>query len=147
MEKQVRYQVVQGNRLVGKEHVRLHDAVLVAASHDGHAAKFVRDKHGFMCFYASRRQMPLEEYIPAPCDAFRPWSPLKDETEAKEHVARLIVESGWLHFRHKDMAIVSLTYENGILTALSENALPEMRARCIAKQSVLLMGNPKKAQE
>jgi len=126
MSRLIRYQVIRGDRLVGAEHAQLHNAVLLAASHDGHAARFVRDRHGFMSFYASRHPIPHQEYIPAPCDAFRPWSPLKDEEEAKEHVARLIVESGWLHFRHKDMGIVFLTYENNILIDVSENAPREM---------------------
>lgn len=144
MEKQTRYQVIKGNQMVGEEHSLLHDAVLMAASHDGHAAKFVRDKHGFMCFYASRQQIPHQEYIPAPCDAFRPWSPLKDDAEAKEHVARLIVESGYLHFKHKDMAIVFLIYENDILIDLSENALSEMLVMRDAKSRILLTGNRQK---
>lgn len=129
MSRQIRYQVIKGDQPVGGEHPLLCDAILMAASYDGHAATFVRDKHGFMCFYASRQQIPHKEYIPAPCDAFRPWSPLKDEAEAKEYVARLIAESGWLHFRHKDMGIVFLTYENDVLTNLSDNAPPEMLAR------------------
>lgn len=82
-----------------------------------------------MSFFASRHPWPAQEYIPAPCDAFRPWSPLKDEAEAQEHIARLIVESGWLHFRHKDMGVVALTYENGILVALSDNAPQSMTTR------------------
>jgi len=129
MTRKIRYQVIKENRPVGEEHTLLCDAVLMAASYDGHAAKFVRDKHGFMCFYASRQQIPHQEYIPAPCDAFRPWSPLKDEAEAKEDVARMIAESGWLHFRHKDMGIVFITYENDRQTGLSNNAPPEMHAR------------------
>ncbi len=108
-KKQHRYQVIKGDILIG-ESSNLCDAVLLAASYDGHAAKFVRDKHGFMSFFASRHKIPVNEYIPAPCDAFRPWSPLKDETEAKEHVAQLIVESGQLHSKHKDLQIVTLIF-------------------------------------
>ncbi len=104
---QHRYQVIKGNIFIG-ECPNLRDAVLLAASYDGHAAMFMRDKHGFMSFFASRHQIPSHEYVPAPCDAFRPWSPLKDEIEAKEHVAKLIVESGELHFKHKDLKIVTL---------------------------------------
>ena len=108
---QHRYQVKKGPILIG-ECLNLRDAVLLAASYDGHAAKFVRDKHGFMSFFASRHKISAHEYVPVPCDAFRPWSPLKDETEAKEHVAQLIVESGQLHFKHKDLEIVTLNYQN-----------------------------------
>lgn len=113
MKKQARYQVLKGHIPVGEAHSLLRDAVLAAASYDGHAAKFVRDKHGFMCFFASRQPMNPEEYVPAPCDAFRPWSPLKDDKEAEKEIARLIVESGRLHFRHKDISVITLTGENG----------------------------------
>ncbi|MDR0934040.1 MAG: hypothetical protein LBM56_02975 [Burkholderiaceae bacterium] len=130
MDKQIRYQIIKGSAPVGEEHSLLRDAILAAASYNGHVARFVRDKHGFMCFFASRQPMPPTiEYLPAPCDAFRPWSPLKDEAEAEEHVARLIMESGWLHFRHKDLSVVTLTYENGTLVSLSDNAPADMMAR------------------
>jgi hypothetical protein len=128
MEKQFRYQVTKGGKPIGEKHLRLRDAVLMAASYGGHAAKFIRDKHGFMCFYASRHQMNPQEYVPAPCDAFRPWSPLKDEAEAEEHVARMIVESGLLHSKHKDLGVVTLTYQNNVLTDISSNAPPKMRS-------------------
>lgn len=108
MTKQHRYQVIKGNIPIGKTCLNLPDAVLLAASYDGHAARFVRDKHGFMSFFASRFQIADQEYVPAPCDAFRPWSSLKDETMAKEDVAKQIMQSGQLHFKHKDLKIIAI---------------------------------------
>ena len=128
METPFRYQVIKGDTPIGEKHLRLRDAVLMAASYDGHAAKFVRDKHGFMCFFASRQQMNPQEYVPAPCDAFRPWSPLKDEAEAENHVAEMIVESGKLHSRHPDLGVVTLTYQHDVLIGVSDNAPPGMRS-------------------
>jgi len=129
MEKEVRYQVVKGESPVGDEHFLLRDAVLMAASYGGHAATFTRDKHGFKCFFASRQPIPFPEYVPAPCDAFRPWSPLQDEGEAEEAVAKEILEIGRLHFKHRDMGIVTLTYENGRLAHVSGNAPVVIQSR------------------
>ena len=130
MEKRFRYLVVKGDSPVGEEHALLHNAVLAAASHDGHAARFVRDKHGFMSFFASRRPMPSSlEYVPAPCDAFRPWSPLKNDDEALEHVSKLIIEDGRLHATHEDITVVTLTYVNNRLETLSPNAPAALMTR------------------
>ena len=133
MDSELRYQVVQDDSLVGEEHMRLRDAVLVAAAFDGHAARFVRDKHNFMCFYASRVQIRPDEYVPAPCDAFRPWSPLADDLEAEEEVAKMLVEAGDLHSKHKDLQIITLTYSKGTLTGICENASPRLRTELLEK--------------
>lgn len=142
MKKEFRYQVIKGDMLLGQEYLLLRDAVLAAASHGGHAAKFVRDKHGFMSFFASRQPMNPLEYVPAPCDGFRPWSPLKNDAEAEEHIARLIVESGWLHFKHKDLAIITLTYENNVLTDLSDNAPSKLTAMLHGEKRIVLIEKP-----
>ena len=140
MAKQVRYQVIKGDTPVGEKHLRLRDAVLMAASYDGHIGKFVRDKHGFMCFFASRQQIDPQEYVPAPCDAFRPWSPLKNEEEAEHHVAEMIVESGRLHSKYKDLGVVTLTYQNDMLTGISDNAPPGMIAMLGEKKRLAYQG-------
>ncbi|MDR1311034.1 MAG: hypothetical protein LBK01_04050 [Burkholderiaceae bacterium] len=104
-KKRPRYLVTKDGVPVAAPFLLLRDAVLSAARYGGHGAKFVRDKHGFMCFFASRRKTGEMEYIPAPCDAFRYWSPLRDDIEAEEHVSRQIMESGWLHAVFKDLRI------------------------------------------
>jgi hypothetical protein len=125
---ELRYQVVKDDSLIGEEQDSLPAAVLLAACYDGHAAKFVRDKHNFMCFYASRQKMSQQEYIPVPCDAFRPWSPSGDDQEAQEQVAEMIAESGLLHSKIEGLQIITLTYSQGELVNICEKASPAIKS-------------------
>ena len=135
MNNEIRYQVIKNDSPIGTEHINLRDAVLVAACFDGHAARFVRDKHNFMCFYASRVQITPDEYVPVPCDAFRPWSPEEDDLKAEEEVAKKLVEIGDLHWKQKDLQIIALTYSQGTLIDIGENASPKLREKLFEKTS------------
>ena len=129
MDNELRYLVVKDDSPVSGEHENLRDAVLTAAAFDGHAARFVRDKHNFMCFYASRVQINPDEYVPAPCDAFRPWSPLQDDQDAEDEVAKMLLEIGDLHSKLKDIQIITLTYLQGRLINICERASPHLRSK------------------